>query len=366
MAKYSYQQLKSKYNGFIDGCAEIDIEGFDVMDKFVVKGLTVQLTAQYEASYAQFTVFEGFVRDGDGYAMDPTLARKLKTGSAVCISLGYGDSISEVFEGYIDSVQVEYSYGYGFSITVTCLDGKGMMMNSYRSEIKTNRKRYSDAVRDTLGRYSDVISGSRIDPTDDLELPFSQLNESDYDFVVRLAKRVNYGFYILKGKAYFVPWGSDRTELITISPEADIISFSMESSLRRRFSKVTVVSNDEKDEKNRITGTASSVTALESGGMSGGSARAVTSDMTKTIVDPSATTGEIARTIAQAELDRQSYASVEGNVEIGGMPELFPGAFMTLSGFGSSFEKSYYIKKVIHRLVGDRFTTAVELGGNIV
>ena len=26
MAKYSYQQLKSKYTGFIDGCAEIDIE----------------------------------------------------------------------------------------------------------------------------------------------------------------------------------------------------------------------------------------------------------------------------------------------------------------------------------------------------
>ncbi|MGN1109009.1 MAG: phage late control D family protein, partial [Oscillospiraceae bacterium] len=367
MAKFSIEQLKKKYGGFADGGCSVSIDGYNVAEHFPVSDVTVQLTAMYEASFASFVIADGFDGNGEGFSMDKELSQKLKIGSAVTVSLGYGGELTEVFKGHVDSVRVEYSSELGFSISVTCLDGKGMMMNSFRSEIKTSRKKYSDAVKDTLALYSSSITSSKVTASPELTLPFSQLNESDYEFVVRLAKRLNYSFYILLGKAYFVPFGADRTSLVQITPQTHIYSFSMENSLRRRFSKVVVVNNDEQDEKKQIKSEASTVNLLESGSSSGAAANsAITGSMVKTIVDVSASTGEIAKSLAQAELDRQSYGSVEGEIEINGLPELIPGVYAELSGFGSSFEKSYYIKKVTHRLSGERFTTQLELGGNAI
>lgn len=365
MAKYSIEQLKKKYEGFADGGCSISVDGFDLSGKFPLRALTVQLTALYEASFASFTITDGFNGNGSGFEMDKTLSKKLKIGKSVTVGLGYGKAMTEVFEGHVDSVRVDYDSGTGFSISVVCLDGKGMMMNSFRSEIKTGRKKYSDAVKDTLSQYSSFITSSKVKATPELASPFSQLNESDYDFVVRLAKRLNYGFYILRGKAYFVPFGADRTSLVKITPQTEIYGFSMESCLRRRFSKVVVVSNDETDEKKRVKSEASTVNVLESDSAGKAAANsAITGTMVKTIVDVSASTKELANSLAQAELDRQSYCSVEGEVEINGLPELVPGVFAELSGFGGEFEKSYYIKKVTHRLSGEKFTTKLSLGGN--
>ncbi|MGN1423796.1 MAG: phage late control D family protein [Oscillospiraceae bacterium] len=365
MAKFSIDQLRKKYSGFSDSGCSVSVDGYEITEKFSVREVTVQLTAMYEASYADFTIFNGFVESGEGYEMDKELSQKLKLGKKVTVSMGYGKELTEVFIGHVDSVRAEYIADMGFSITVTCLDGKGMMMNSFRSEIKTNRKKYSDAVKDTLALYSSFITSSKITASPELTLPFSQLNESDYDFVVRLAKRLNYSFYILLGKAYFVPFGEDRTSLVQITPKTHIYGFSMETGLRRRFSKVVVVNNDEQDEKKQIKSEVTSVNGLESGSSSSAAANsAITGNMVKTIVDVSASTGEIAKSLAQAELDRRSYDSVEGEVEINGLPEMIPGVFAELSGFGSSFEKSYYIKKVTHRLSQERFTTRLELGGN--
>ncbi len=365
MAKYTFDQLEKKYGNFSDGAGEIDIEGFSITNKFTVKNITVRISALYEAGYAEFTIFDGFEENSDGFYMDKNLEKKLAEGKKVEISLGYGEKLTRVFSGYIDGIRIDYSYEGAFSITIICLDGKGMMMNSFRSEIKTNLKKYSDAVKKTLGAYSGFFSIGKVTPTSELEIPFSQLNESDYDFVVRLAKRLNYSFYIHLGKAYFVPFGNDRTVIFEITPKVRLMEFSIETSLRRRFSKVVVVNNDEKDEKKRIKSEAASVNVLESGSSSKAAANsAIASDMVKTITDPAATTAEIAKTIAQAEIDRMSYASVEGTIETVGLPELYPGVFAMVSGFGTAFEKNYYIKKVTHRLYGEKFTTTLELGGN--
>ncbi len=365
MAKYTFEQLEKKYGNFSDGACEINIDGFSLAEKYTVKNLTVRISAMYDAGYAEFTIADGFDESADGFTPDKTLSQKLEEGKKVTISLGYGDKLVKTFIGYIDGIRMEYSRGEAFSFTVTCLDGKGMMMNSRRSEIKTNVKKYSDAVKKTLGLYGEWFSVGKVTPTAELTVPFSQLGESDYDFVVRLAKRINYSFYIHLGKAYFVPLGGDRTVLFELTPSVRVMRLSIETGLRRRVSKVVVVNNDEKDEKKRIKSEVSGVNLLESGGTAKAAAnRAIKNDMIKTIADPAATTAEIAKTIAQAELDRLSYASVEGSARIVGCPELYPGVFVNISGFGSAFEKSYYIKRVTHSLCGDNFTTTLELGGN--
>lgn len=364
MVKYTFAQLEKKYSGFYDGRCSIDIDGFQLLPKYSIRNMTVQLSAMYEAGYAEFTVFDGSTKSAGIISPDSSLMGKMKLGKSVGISMGYGSKLTDVFSGYIDSVRFEYSHSDGWLLCVTCLDGKGMMMNSARSEIKTGMKRYSDAVKKTLGAYGDFFSIGKVQQTPELTQPFSQLAESDYDFVVRLAKRLNYSFFISLGKAYFVPVGSDRTEIIEISPDMELLRFSIETSLKNRISKVVVVNNDETDEKKRIKSEVSSVNILETGSTSRAAASsAIKQGMVKTISDPAASTNEAAKQIAQAELDRMSYSSVEGYAEFSGLPEVVPGKFAVVSGFGSP-AKSYYIKKVTHRLVGGRFTTSAELGGN--
>ena len=365
MVKYSFAQLEKKYNGFFNGTCDIDIDGFSLLSKFNIRGLSVQLSASYEASYAQFTVFGGASDSSSGIQPDSALSSKLRLGKGVNISLGYGDKVTEVFSGYIDSVRLEYTHENGCAFAVTCLDGKGLMMNSTRSEIKTNVKRYSDAVKKTLGGYSDLFSIGKIQQTPELTLPFSQLGESDYDFVVRLAKRVNYSFYISLGKAYFVPVGSDRTELIEISPMMNLKHFSLETGLKNRVSKVTVVSNDETDEKKQIKSEVSRIGVLETGSQSKAAANsAIKSGMTRTISDPAAVSNDAAKLLAQAEIDRLSYASVDGQAEFTGIPEVLPGKFAVISGFGKGFDRTCYITRVTHRLSGGIYTTTAELSGN--
>lgn len=364
MVKYTFAQLEKKYSGFYDGRCGIDIDGFQLVPKYSIRSLTVQLSAMYEAGYAEFVVFGDSSHSTGITSPDKDLMPKVKLGKSVSISLGYGSRLTDVFSGYIDSVRFEYSHTDGWLLVVTCLDGRGMMMNSARSEIKTGMKRYSDAVKKTLGAYGDFFSIGKVQQTPELSQPFSQLAESDYDFVVRLAKRVNYSFFISLGKAYFIPVGSDRTELIRISPEMELLRFSLETSLKNRISKVVVINNDETDEKKRIKSEASAVNVLETGSSSRAAASsAIKTGMVRTIADPAAATNESAKQIAQAELDRMSYSSVGGSAEFSGLPEMLPGKFAVVGGFGSP-DKSYYIKKVTHRLVGGRFTTCAELGGN--
>ncbi len=365
MVKYSFAQLEKKYNGFFNGRCEIDIDGFSLLPKFNIRGLSVQLSAEYEASYAQFTVFGGMNGTQGGIQQDGTLSAKLRVGRSVKISLGYGDKVTEVFSGYIDSLRLEYTHETGCSFSVTCLDGKGLMMNSTRSEIKTSVKRYSDAVKKTLSAYSDLFSIGKVQQTTELTIPFSQLGESDYDFVVRLAKRLNYSFYISLGKAYFVPVGSDRTELIEISPSMNLSRFSLETGLKNRVSRVTVVNNDETDEKKRIKSEVSRIDVLETGGTSSAAANsAIKPGMTRTISDPAAATNDAAKLLAQAELDRMSYGSVSGQAEFTGLPELLPGKFAVISGFGKGFDRSCYLTRVTHRLSGGIYTTTAEFSGN--
>ncbi|MGN1118928.1 MAG: phage late control D family protein, partial [Oscillospiraceae bacterium] len=213
--------------------------------------------------------------------------------------------------------------------------------------------------------YSSVFSIGKVEQTQELTLPFSQLNESDFDFVVRLAKRINFSFFITLGKAYFVPVGSDRTEIFELTPKVKLRHFSIETSLKNRLAKVVVVNNDETDEKKRIKAEVSSVNLLETASSSKAAANSAIADgMVKTIADSAAATAEIAKTIAQAELDRMSYSSVEGHAEICGIPEIQAGQFLAVSGFGSAFEKTYYIRRVTHRINQGSFTTSIELGGN--
>ncbi|MGN1120703.1 MAG: hypothetical protein ACI4Q4_10115, partial [Oscillospiraceae bacterium] len=115
MAKYSFEQLEKKYNGFVGADCVIDVDGFELNQKFRLRNVTVQISAMYEAGYCEFTVFDGFDNTGSGFEPDKELAKKLTIGKNVTIKLGYGGKLSDVFKGYVDALKIDYNVISGFS-----------------------------------------------------------------------------------------------------------------------------------------------------------------------------------------------------------------------------------------------------------
>lgn len=363
MAQYNFDTLSEKYKGFTPPDCEINIDGYVLDKKYGIEMLTVKLTAMYEASCATFAVSNCVNASSDEFSPDKDITSKLKTGKSIEISMGYCGVTTKVFVGHIDAVEMSYDLETGFTFIITCLDKKGLMMNNLRTEIKTGKEKYSDAIAQMMNEYGLSVS---ISSTNTLNaVPIHQFRESDYEFLVRIAKKLNYGFYFLNGKVFFEPFANKKNELIEISPQNPIEKFTIKNSLKNRFAKVKVISTSEKDEKRPITAVTSNITAIDTGSKKSAKASSIMTDrMVKTIYDPSISTADEAEKAAQAEMDRLSYSAVEGTIVLCGIPEILPASFVSIKDFGADYEKLFFITRVEHRFSEAKYTTTIEIGGN--
>lgn len=358
--KFSYPQYIVKING-------------NVLDsKFTNKEITVELTATYEASYCFFLISNGFHLKGkDQITIDENLKRLVKLGNKVEISLGYYKAENKaIFTGYIDSVSVDYAKGEGILYTVECLDGKGIMMNSFHSETKKSLKKYSAAIEDILKKYSSIIklNSNSIDKSDtEISVLIEQHNESDYAFVVRLAKSLGYGFYIENGTAVVQKIAEgDKNVVFQFDINEYVEEFKMHSSLKKQVSAVTIRSNNERKPSNPIEGKATSFqNIVQSGTVNAGAISKILTDrVSKTMIDYTVSSETEAKKRAEAQLAALYANTMEGSIKTPGIPDILPGKIIKVSGFGEGYDRKYYVTKVIHKIQNGNFTTQCQLEVN--
>jgi len=367
VSKYDIDKFEKDYNKFARPKCIIKIEGTQIDDKYIQETVEVNLSCGYEASSCSFTLSNAFKR-GENYAIniEDDLKKIIKLGNKIEIFMGYeGGKTKQVFFGYIDSVYLDYNWREGIYYSVEGLDAKGIMMSSYRSEVKKDIKKYSDAVTNTLKNYSKLIKKKTIEPTGEISTIIEQHNESDYNFVVRLAKKNNYSFYILNGEAFFQKIGKDTEEFFKFNIEEYIESFTMFSTLKNQVSSVTVRSNNEKNPDKPFEATVSAYKNIVDGSkVEAGGAAVINSKITKSIIDNSISSESEAKARAEAELNSISYSNSKGKITIVGIPDFIPDKVVTVEGFGDGYNKKYRIVKVIHKLNENRYTTECELEVN--
>lgn len=361
--------LAKKYSGFIKPCYEIIINGTDLKKECTLDDFKLELTAKYEASSLSFTIKNAFRGSEDFTAkMDDTIGKLVKLGNIIEASVGYGTGEkTKMFMGYIDSVYLEYKGGNEFAINVECLDAKGLMMNSFRSEVKKDLKKYSEAVKNILDNYPELIKKQTLEEGHRAGI-IEQHNESDYDFVVKLAREINYSFYILNGEAVFKSNGKDKKTAVKIKKGRFLKHFSLHMSLKDQVSKVIVRSGNEKDHSNPFEGTADKYRDICGG--QGGSIDKVTNIISKKVarlfIIHSVTSNDDAKKMAEAKLADLSYSLIKARLGCVGVPELMPGNGIELTGFGAGFDKTYYISKASHIINDDGYITECELEANVV
>lgn len=368
----SLPDLAKNYNGFLRPTLYIKVDNKDVsQDTIKYLELEITSTSSYESSLCSFKAYGADSRydytKGE-VAISETLTKTFELGKRIDVFLGYSDKAhcKQVFSGFITSINLEYTGESYVRYLVEAMDAKFLLMDNLRSETKTDVKKYSDAVNAVLKGYSAYLGNITITETSELGSPIEQYNQSDYDFIVNIAKKLNYMFYLYNRDVFFVPYANDKTPQLKIAPGKYLTRFTREIVLNNQIQSVIVRSNDETSPEQQIEATASSVSVeVGSGEKSGGDVSNIINDKNqRTVIDPSVKSVDEAQARAQAELDKASLKFVTGEFEIIGTPDVEPGKFVSFTDMNSLVNGNYFITEVKHLFNNSGYTTICKFTNN--
>ncbi len=367
MAELDLKDLLEKYEGFYYPYAKVYLGDSDPEEdkklKITIFDYHVENTCEFKASIASFSI-SGIFDESTGFYDMKKLKKYVMLGNSVKIMLGHAKEITEVFRGYVARVDFMYNNdtfepGEGI-IRVTAMDVKGIMMANNNSK-RLEANYYSDAVNEILNSasYQNLVNnqiitdisvgatpdkppgGAEAGPPPDNRI--EMVAESDYDFVVKVAKRFNFEFFTVGGNITFRPAKTNTQELLDIIPSIIIKEFDVAYDITGVVGQVKVRTIDiGKGNKVEVTKKNQSTFSL------GSKAKPLLSNQTYVYTDSSIETQTDADQRASYIMEDMSYRLGTLNMRISGIPEIVPGRFVKLTGFGEGISNTYYLTDVIH------------------
>lgn len=367
------KELKTKrYNDFIGYKVSIEVGGKDITKEkdLLIRDVSVVLSTGLEASVCTFNFkskVTSYDSKGGKIEDDSCIPEITKLGTKVEVKMGYDDKLKQVFVGYVYTVNVNVETVTEIIYTVEAMDVKALMMNSRRMDVKTAATdSYSKAVTELLKDYSAYYNDTEITETQQLTTPIVQYDQSDYEFVAGLAKKLNYLFYVFNGKVFFTKYPTGDAA-IEIEPGVDLLSFSREATLSDQVKTVIARSNDEKNPEEPIEGKTSAIkNKIGDGKRSATDAKIIDDKNTVVIIDNTVNSQEEAEKRAQAELERLSMGFAKGSFEVRGIPEIEPGTYVEIKGFNEDLNGKYFVTEVRHEVNSSEYRTHCKFEVNTI
>lgn len=390
MADFDFLKLSKKYAQFEDPLIVIYIDGNELDSK---KGLnvtwaSVELTAGYESSIAEVNLTGCFNPVSRSFNIDK-VKKYLFLGSTIKIFMGYNINVREVFRGFISSVHFVVTDSDSEElphIEVTAMDVKGIMMANRHSK-KLNSKFYSDAVKEILEanaflsqtdenmkKFTELViddtpdksaegggspmggssgGGGSQEETSDRRV--EMVEESDYEFIVKAAKKFNFDFMVIGGSLYFIKAKSNDSILIELGPALGLLDLDVGYDITGLVKSVEV-RNVDQDKGGQVKDKVKSSSKISMGNK----AKPLIEKQSLIYLDPTAVTKEEAGYRANYLMEQINYrlGSMEANLK--GLPELIPGRFIKITQAGKPLENKFYLTRVRHVIGDDGFTTFIE------
>lgn len=361
MAAFNYQALKKKYEDFAHPIMHIELNGKDFSknkDGLQVSDIEVEMTSGFEAALATFVIYNCYNRESCEFRFD-ALKKYICMGSCVVISMGYGTCVREIFRGFISRVNFIFRQDEIPGVEITAMDVKGIMMaGNYARQLKATC--FSDAVKEILNKTAyvrlqsnDVITKVEISDTPDKRPTNSEdkasdqtiemVCESDYEFVVKAAKKFNYEFFSIGGVVYFRKAKQNRELLLEASPGEGLRSYEISYDFTGIVEQVEVRGMDVGKSK-MISASQKMKNKLSFGNK----AKPLIKKSQKVYIDPTITSKEEASYRADYLAEDISYRLGTLEAEFIGLPELTPGRFLKVAGLGSAVSNTFYLVTVRH------------------
>ncbi len=388
MATFTFDSLKKQYSNFSYPRALVQINGKDIADNkkgLAVSDLEIEVTCGFEASLATFWIYGGYDRVATQFQFDD-MKSYILLGSSVMIGLGYGSSVREVFRGFIARVNYSFREGEIPGVEITAMDVKGMMMaGNYSRQLTASY--FSDAVQEILQQLvytkmqaNQIITSVNITDTPDKALAASagggaeglgagaasggalgeggasasdrtieMVCESDYEFVVKAARKFNYEFFAVGGAVYFRKAKSDTEILMETGPGRGLRGYEVEYDITGQVETIEVRGVDVSKAK-LITASQKLKNKLSQGSK----AKPLVSKSKRVYIDPTISSQEDAGYRASYLAEDISYRLGTLEAEFIGLPELTPGRFIKLGDVGTGASNTFYVMNVRHILDSER------------
>ena len=301
-----------------------------------------------------------------GGADDPLMKDFLYEGKEVEIAYRDGGGDSTIFVGEITSFGLDLSFLAPGDPACTVIRG-------YNKSHRLHRNRHSQTY--IQSKYSDVVTKVareagiqlEVDTTSEVHDYILQYNETDWEFLWRLARSVGYELYSDAGKLCFKRPRQQRGEAVRLQWGSTLKQFKVSASTVFQTSEVVVRSWDIK-EKKEIVGKATSGEgrpAIGDGRSGSAQAEKAFGEAKLTVVDRPVHTQTEADTIAQSLADAMAgdFIIAEGVTERG-MSNLLPRVSVKIDGLGKQFSGDYYVTATTHRFTGQEgYTTSFVVSG---
>ncbi len=354
--------LSKNYGNFYAPAYSVKIGGNDLMRDLVVSVSQVEVDLQLgAASRFAFTITDSYSHKLHSFRTgrsDPLLDM-LQFGAEVQVCMGYGDAkstpiavsglITEITTNFPEGGSPELSvagYDHGFSLTI----GK----NS-RTWTKTSD---SDAAHE-IASFNNL--DATIETTKEKHAQIEQNQESDWEFLKKLADRNHFELYVDENKKLHFAKPNDKADaVVRLIYGEGLLTFKPEANLAGQIAKVEVYGWD-KLQKKAIVGTA---TAGEEAGLTGKSAgqhlnsfvRDPNKRPTLRLRQPVFTQAE-ADQRAKAALNERAKQFLTGDGEAIGLPDIRPDRNVELANLGVPFSKIYYIHQATHKIDSNGYRT---------
>lgn len=425
-ADVTFEKLKKEYDNFTNPVVLVEVEGNPLNKskaKLYVGNVEIENTSGFEASIASFVIYGCYNRQTCAFEFK-RIKKFVAIGSQVSISVGYGSVAKEVFCGFISQVNFFFQEEENPGVRVTCMDVKGIMMANCYSRQMTAMS-YSDAVNEifsselysgmkergvikklsitdtpdkqslgggALGGLGDAagvgdlsgaagvgssvggavpgvggasvpgLGGSAGQATDKT---VEMVAESDYEFVVKAAKKYNYEFFVSSGIVYFRKAKNYAQVLMEVSPATGMKNVDVEYNVTGLVGEVEVRSTDvgkAEQIKNSVK--------LKNKLSKGKYASKLVKESSKVYIDPTADSKAEAGYRAEYLAEDVAFRFGTMEAEFIGIPDLVPGRYIKLVDMGDPVNNLFYITSVRHTMNAEQgFSTRISakaagLGGS--
>jgi phage protein D len=347
-------ELESKYRNFYAPTATITVDGKDLLSEGVEVISTTVDNSLEGADQFSFVVNNAFDIDKRQLRwIDDVFA----IGKRVEIKMGYMDKLELMLLGLITNVKTDYPSSGLPQVTVSGYDYSYRMMKCRKSDA-LDKKKDSQVVPSIATKYGLNVGG--IDDSE-LELPrVEKSQESDFQFLKRLARHNGYEFYVFKNTLFFKKPANKISPAVTLEWGKGLISFAPEVNLSNQYQKVEVRGWDNKAKKPIVgTATIKDLPVRDQKRKSGG-------DLLKPVVGereavyrerrPVFSTQE-AKIKAIGIFKKLAEGLVKARGEAIGIPDLFIDQNIELKGLGDRFDRIYYIESTQHSFTTSGYHT---------
>ncbi len=272
---------------------------------------------------------------------------------------GIGDrSTTSIFKGQIAAVEPEFT-AKGVTISIRAYD-KAHKLNRERKTRTFQQMSASDMVKKVA---SEAGLSPNATSTSVVHEFFQQSNETDWDFVWRLALMHDYEVVVSATTLEFRPANQAAGSPTALKWQESLISFRPRMSGVQQPTTVNVRAWDPKG-KSVVSGSAGSATTSSQPGVQRSSVAKDLGGGTTAVTDRVAANSGEANEIAKSTLNRLADAFFEADGLAYGNPKIKAGSKVKVEGVGSKFSGTYTVTSSTHSYRGATgYQTSFQISG---